>query len=343
MTLARMFRSFALILFLVGIARAEAQALNPRWHGHWDAGNGQTLRIDEKGISTPSIQDCKWRSPPDPSLRQCLSFYSGTVTKAQLLDLQNGFARSLARLDPKRDLQERTRGQAHLRQNQALLDRLGNEKFRTVSVEPYVHEESYTGDVETYFILSENTIYAVVICEPCLGESFTLTAYNRAPAPAGNTASSNPSLTQPTPPTPSTPPAPSTPPVAQEPPRSTAPSAVAKADAPVYKPIEYTDFLIDHKAMTGQRIRIKASIQSVMNSAVLRRNELDMNFISAEIADLSREDRKRILTMCQHVTCAGVFYGQVEKPVLSPVIKVEKIEWQGTAGMLDRLRDNRSR
>jgi len=37
------------------------------------------------------------------------------------------------------------------------------------------------------------------------------------------------------------------------------------------------------------------------------------------------------------VTCSGIFYGQVKSSLMFPRIKIERIEWQGGASLVDRL------
>lgn len=308
-------------------AQAQAQPLNPRWHGQWAAGGGATLNITDRAISTESIKGCHWRSAPDSSETECLSFYSGTVSKRELVELQNALVSLVEQPSTTAKRESRRKAESQIRQNKALLDRLGNETFKTVTVRTPAPPDVDTSDSEIFFFLNENTIYRVFSCEPCLHEGFSLTAFERTGAVISG--DSGPGKA------PSRPEAPQV--ISRDAPEGTGDSG--RGEAPAYQAIEYTDFLLDHGKMTGQRVRIKASIQSLINSAVLRRDELDMNFIHVEMDALPRDDRKKLLTLCQHVTCAGIFYGQVKKKMLGPSIQLERVEWQGAARLMEKLRN----
>lgn len=324
-------RLLALSFLMLPLAAAKAQALNPRWHGQWEGSDGSALSISGQRLSTDGLRNCPWRITPGFDAKTCVAYYSGTLTKDALLTKQRQFTEALDRIGQAEGPQARKRAETSLRRNQALLDGISHATFRTVEVIPAMTEDQFTGDSTTLFFLDESTVYRAYFCEACLGDSFSLSAYTRVAAapetsvPAMAAATPRPMASLAARPSTDIPAPPRVPPESPD------------SAKPRYRPMSYTDFLLDHGKLKGQRIQLKASIQSAMNVTFLRRNELDSNPVMAEIEELSREDRKKILTLCQHVTCSGTFYAQVRDGMGFPAIKVERIEWPGGTHLMDKL------
>lgn len=242
----------------------------------------------------------------------CFAFYGGTITKSHLLSKQSHLAGNINQIEAS-EADSKRAGLELLRQNQKLLDIISNDRFRIVVIAVPANNEFYTGDSETYFFLDQDTIYSVTECEPCADQGFVITAYKKAGSQINIFATDSSAGTRGRDGTAKAP----------------VPASAAASSPKTYKDISYADFLVDHDKMTGSRIRLKASIASFANIGIIRRNELDTNAIKADLSGLPREDRKKILTQCQHIACAGTFSAVVEKGYIGPAIKLEAIEWQG--------------
>lgn len=331
MSLPAFHRLLALCFLILPLCAAQAQALHPRWHGQWEGSDGSALSINAQRISTDGLKNCPWRMTTGFDAKTCVAYYSGTINKDELLAKQRQFIAALDMIGKEEGPQVRRDAETTLSRNKALLDGISQATFRTVEVMPAMTEDQFTGDTATLFFLDETTVYRAHFCEACPGSLFSLTTYTRvAAAPEAEMTPTAATIAR-------TPPPPAARPSTDAPANARAQPESPDSSTSRYKPIAYTDFLLDHGKMKGQRIRLKASIQSSMNVTFLRRNELDSNPVMAEIDDLSREDRKKILTLCQHVSCSGEFYGQVQEGTLFPKIKIERIEWQGGANLLNRL------
>ena len=99
--------------------------------------------------------------------------------------------------------------------------------------------------------------------------------------------------------------------------------------------IGLTDLKLDIASMTGQTVRVKGLIQ-VMGEIILLKSELmDMSPLMVGSSHLSREDRKKLLTVCT-VMCEGIIVGKIGPSVFGSsgldATKLENIEASGFSG-----------
>ena len=94
-----------------------------------------------------------------------------------------------------------------------------------------------------------------------------------------------------------------------------------------HQTIALADLKTDIKTMRGQKVAVKASIQTVGGMSMLKSDPMDMAPVFADTDALPREDRKKLLNGCQVVMCTGVFYGTVKTMPLGIGLALEKASW----------------
>ena len=94
-----------------------------------------------------------------------------------------------------------------------------------------------------------------------------------------------------------------------------------------YQTIDLADLKVDIKGLSGKRLSVFGSIQSVGDISFLKGDEMDMTPIIANIESLPRDDRKKLANGCQMLLCKGRFYGTVRRSPMGMVLGIERVEW----------------
>lgn len=104
--------------------------------------------------------------------------------------------------------------------------------------------------------------------------------------------------------------------------------ANAKPNGPgQHQTVALEDLKTDIKSMRGQKVAVRASIQTMGEMFMLKSDPMDMAPIFAETDAMPREDRKKLLNGCQVVMCSGIFYGTVKSLPLGIGLALEKVTW----------------
>jgi hypothetical protein len=98
-------------------------------------------------------------------------------------------------------------------------------------------------------------------------------------------------------------------------------------EAGQHQTIALADLKTDIKSMRGQKVAVKANIQTVGGMSMLKSDPMDMAPVFADTESLPREDRKKLLNGCQVILCSGVFYGTVKTMPLGIGLVLEKATW----------------
>ena len=163
-----------LIAFFLAISATAvfAQPINHRWLGQWH-GPGSPIVI-----STATVNDCRWvGSRPAGEFNGCVSFYSDSVDKAELLQviefekqlLESGIKEGFITPDMVPGIKKT------MARNEQLLALIDNGRFRTVMTEDGDVEGS--GDCAAYLILDKDFVYSISRCEGPAEPSFEIVQY----------------------------------------------------------------------------------------------------------------------------------------------------------------------
>ncbi|EIC82057.1 hypothetical protein [Serratia sp. M24T3] len=94
-----------------------------------------------------------------------------------------------------------------------------------------------------------------------------------------------------------------------------------------YPAIDINDLKVDFEKLNGHKFSVAAYVQSFAGTYFLKSGTMDMNPISANMDNLPREDRKKLISGCQTTLCLGVFYGVVNKDDYETKFIVKKVQW----------------
>lgn len=94
-----------------------------------------------------------------------------------------------------------------------------------------------------------------------------------------------------------------------------------------YSSVSLADLKTDIKTLRGEKVAVKAYIQTLGGTFLLKSDPMDMAPVFAETDAMPREDRKKLLNGCQVVMCSGAFYGTVKSLPLGPGLALERVTW----------------
>ena len=103
-------------------------------------------------------------------------------------------------------------------------------------------------------------------------------------------------------------------------------ASVTQAESEDYKNIDYIDLKLDINSLVGQKIKTRAVAQLVADMFMIKQEIVDMSALFVNIDNISREERKYILTSCA-TGCNVTVFGRVGEVMFERGVIAEKIEW----------------
>lgn len=176
--------SIALSLALV-VPVASAQAVNVRWLGTWQSEDGTSrLVITEQQFieqSGTGKQACRWSITVPKQVKQCMAYYEGTISRAQLQQMLGEAEKQAMALTRQGGLSaQQIRGiQDQFRRNRQVLERISNDSFRLIQTNS-PEKEMGSGDCGEVHFLDKETVYRLLQCAPA-PDAFSLSAYRKQP------------------------------------------------------------------------------------------------------------------------------------------------------------------
>lgn len=95
-----------------------------------------------------------------------------------------------------------------------------------------------------------------------------------------------------------------------------------------FQAIGLTDLKVDIKGMVGKRVSVVGLIQSMGEFSMLKADVMDMTPVWVFTENLSRDDRKKLLSGCQALLCSGQFYGVVKKGHMGVGLDLQRVDWR---------------
>ncbi|MFN5881768.1 MAG: hypothetical protein ACK44L_08670 [Burkholderiales bacterium] len=171
-----------LAVLLIGLCGlVQAQPLNARWHGRWveESDPKNTLSITDR-VFNENGQACTWSIKPVTGVKSCMAFYSGSTSKAALVNgVQAGESMIPELASRKETAREAQQLRAHIKRLRTLLQDVSNDTFRTVStLTP--DQEAGSGDCGAYYLLDKDFIYRYSTCAPA-PDAVNLVRYRKSP------------------------------------------------------------------------------------------------------------------------------------------------------------------
>ena len=175
---------YLLALAFAGITFAvQAQPINERWHGRWQAGETSLIVTGQNVIDNGKV--CRWvGKEPTGNFSGCLAFYGGSTSKQDMMGRLQDMRRSIKTVAI--DAASLARANKTFTELQATLDMLSPDTFRYVLTRDADYQGS--GDCGSVYILDKLNVHVVSNCESA-GPEFALglTAMQKIQAPAAVT------------------------------------------------------------------------------------------------------------------------------------------------------------
>ena len=105
---------------------------------------------------------------------------------------------------------------------------------------------------------------------------------------------------------------------------SDAQDATIKGPAAEVPKMKVSDVFLDFKSLIGKKIHVPGFLITIGDLQMLYDNRGDLNALTIDSGDLSRDDRKYILEKCTQ-GCRLEFIGIVEDSLMGKGLKVEKL------------------
>jgi len=93
-----------------------------------------------------------------------------------------------------------------------------------------------------------------------------------------------------------------------------------------YKNIDFIDLKLDIRSLGGKKIKTQAIGEVFEDVLLLTQDMEDMNPLTADITNISRNERKYILTQC-NTGCKIIVYGTIGEVDGEKGIIAEKVKW----------------
>ena len=171
-------------LVLAGIAFAtQAQPINERWHGRWEAGDITLIVTAQNVIDKGKV--CRWiGKEPSGNFSGCVAFYGGSTSKQEMTGRLQDMRTSIKAFGV--DAASLARANKTFAELQATLNALSPDTFRYVLTRDADYQGS--GDCGSGYILDKENVHVVSNCESA-GPEFALgvSAMQKVQAPAAVT------------------------------------------------------------------------------------------------------------------------------------------------------------
>ena len=152
-------------------APQDSLSINNRWLGMWRSGSAEKLTISETKFG-----DCQWVVKETAAQNKCFAYYSETITKKRLVEIQSYDLSNLSRWLQQKKITaaDYPTMKADSESNKKILDEITDDTFRTIFVDygvgastvnvyfldkAYIYKASFQGDREDSPIYFEITKY----------------------------------------------------------------------------------------------------------------------------------------------------------------------------------------
>jgi hypothetical protein len=154
-----------------------AQAINDRWLGNWTSTPYSSMNNKrwQLNVSPTMFNNCVWvGSEVRVVPRNCSAFYSGSITKSELINYLNQDINQVnswmrSGVIPASDYQ---RVQADLQKTQAILGRISNDTFRVITVRNTIIDNNI-------WILDLDSVYQIIYGEGGAGSNFHIIEFRK--------------------------------------------------------------------------------------------------------------------------------------------------------------------
>lgn len=170
---------YLLALVLAGLTfTTQAQPINERWHGHWQAGETTMIVTAQNVVGHGRV--CRWvGKEPAGNFSGCVAFYGELISKQQLLERFQMAQNNVGKLstDPKYIAEERQ----VLQQLKRQLDDISPGNFRYLTTKDANYQGS--GDCSGGFIMDKGVPIQLTQCH-VIGAELSIKTMQKVQAPA---------------------------------------------------------------------------------------------------------------------------------------------------------------